>query len=328
MLSRSAEGLYWTGRYLERAEHLCRLVAHQIDALEERSIGAIDRRWQRLYQSIGRSPVGGLDANPDDDAFMLADAYTLADDLTFESGNAGSVRHCIAAARENLRQIRNDVSREMWSDLNGIHLDLRTANLSDVWHAQGREFFTRLEGAIRAFNGTVDSTLYRGEGWSFLQTGRFVERAQLLTALLETQIRLYPPAEPDMESDWESLLGICLARAAFRRQHSMDCSPERVIDFLATDARLAHSVRFSLDQTERGLRAIGDISAPVPRAAMAHHRVSRMVARLAFDWPVWQAGADEAVRAALAEIGAGCRVLHADIESAYFHYAIEDAPHP
>ena len=83
MLSRNAQGLYWIGRYLERAEHGCRLLADQLKALEDRPVEDIDRTWRRLYAGLDRKPIGGsLESNLDDEGFMLADSYTLADDLT------------------------------------------------------------------------------------------------------------------------------------------------------------------------------------------------------------------------------------------------------
>ena len=213
MLSRSAQGLYWTGRYLERAEHLCRLMAHQIEALGDCSIEMIDRRWQRLYASIRREPVAGkLEPSPEDDAYIFADAYTLADDLTFEPQNPDSIGACVANARENIRQVRNAVSREMWGSLNTAYLELHTRRIEDIWVDRTEEFYKRTENAVRTFIGVADSTMYRDDSWSFFQLGRFLERAQLVAVLLDAHLEIYSTDQPDTESDWESLLSICLAR--------------------------------------------------------------------------------------------------------------------
>ena len=108
MLSRNAQGLYWMGRYLERAQHGCHLLAEQFIIIEDRPVEQIDQSWRRLYMAVGRTPLGGhLDPLPDDEDFMLADAYTLADDLTFEPTNPGAIRNCVAGARESARQVRN-----------------------------------------------------------------------------------------------------------------------------------------------------------------------------------------------------------------------------
>ena len=84
MLSRSAQGLYWMGRYLERARHLSRLLQLQSEALVDRPVREIYFGWRRIYASVGRAPPGGSLEVSDDDDFVLADSFTLVDDLTFE----------------------------------------------------------------------------------------------------------------------------------------------------------------------------------------------------------------------------------------------------
>ena len=49
MLSRSAQGLYWMGRYLERARHLSRLLQLQSEALVDRPVREIYFGWRRIY---------------------------------------------------------------------------------------------------------------------------------------------------------------------------------------------------------------------------------------------------------------------------------------
>ena len=110
MLSRSAEGLYWMGRYLERARHLSRLLQLQTAALVDRPVREIYFGWSRIYTSAGRAPPGGTLEISDDDDFILADSFTLADDMTFERSNPGSVWQCFWMGRENARQMRNRIS--------------------------------------------------------------------------------------------------------------------------------------------------------------------------------------------------------------------------
>ena len=87
LLSRNAQGLYWMGRYLERAAHLCRLLRLQAEALVDRPIREIYFGWSRIYMSLSRQPLGGSIELLGSDDYTLADSYTLADDLTFERSN-------------------------------------------------------------------------------------------------------------------------------------------------------------------------------------------------------------------------------------------------
>ena len=88
------------GRYLERAEHLCRLLRLQTEALVDRPVREIYFGWKRIYGSMYRQPPLG-EIEIDSDEYTLADSYTLADDLTFERTNPDSVWSCFAMGREN-----------------------------------------------------------------------------------------------------------------------------------------------------------------------------------------------------------------------------------
>ena len=326
MLSRDAQGLYWMSRYLERAAHLCRLLADQLESIEDRPVDEIDRGWRRLYAALGRRPAGGdLESNLGREQLMLADAYTLTDDLAFEEANPDSVASCIAAARENARQVRSTISGDMWSCLNVAYLGLRDMRLADVWNDQPRSFFIDTCSAARTFSGIAENDMYRDHGWSFLRLGRFVERALLVTALVDAHVALFPADEADTESDWGSLLAVCEARAAYHRLRSRDYRPADVLDFLVADEGLSHSVRHALRRISDELRVVAGRR---DRAPAAVRRVGRVAARLDYDWPLRDPRDDAETRRTLAEIRDACRLLHGDIETAYFDYAIEDAPDP
>ena len=184
MLSRSAQGLYWMGRYLERAEHLCHLLRLQVETLVDRPIREIHFGWNRIYDSLGRRPPGGdLDVGASDD-YTLADSYTLAGDLTFERTNSDSIRNCFAAGRENARQMRHCISAEMWTCLNLAWLRIRELDIEDIWKVSPESFYARTTQEIDTFIGVAEATMYRDEGWRFMRIGRFTERSQLLVALL------------------------------------------------------------------------------------------------------------------------------------------------
>ncbi len=323
MLSRNAQGLYWIGRYLERAEHGCRLLADQLKALEDRPVEDIDRTWRRLYAGLDRKPIGGsLESNLDDEGFMLADSYTLADDLTFEPNNPDAIRNCIAAARENARQIRNVIGKDMWYCLNLAYLELRNTEIEDIWNDRPGEFYLRTEDTIRTFSGIADGIMYRDNGWHFLQLGRFVERAQLLATLVDAHIATFPTGEPHIESDWCSLLQICEARVAYSHQYSLEYQPINVVNFLVSDPLLSHSIRYALSQISCALDAIS-----VHRPAVDAGRMGgRMSAHIDYDWPNRDPDNDNATRNTLQIIRNSCLRLHENIEATYFDYEIEDSP--
>lgn len=332
MLARSAESLYWMGRYLERAERLCRLLQLQSAALVDRPLRDIHFGWQRIYLSIGREPPGGTTRFQTDD-FVLADSYTLADDLAFERANPDAVWNCFAQGRENARHTRHCISGEMWTQLNMAYLSIQPVGIADIWRASPESFFAATAAKINTFDGVAESTMYRDDGWRFMQLGRYVERAQLSAALLLAQIGLTDAAAsdddmdadtdmdgdgdgvPDVESAWGSLLRINHAFEAYVRQHGVTVVPDAVIDLLATDPLLPDSLYRSL---EIAAAQVSEISpGPNPEANAAVRRaVGRLCALLLYVWP------EETDRAGLLETVRGlCRELHQLVVNAWFEYS-------
>ena len=319
MLSRNAQGLYWMGRYLERAEHLCRLLRLQVETLVDRPIREIHFGWSRIYASLGRRPPGGdLDAGASDD-YTLADSYTLAGDLTFERTNPDSVRSCFAAGRENARQMRHCISAEMWTCLNLSWLRIRELDVEDIWKVSPESFYARTVREIDTFIGVAEATMYRDEGWRFMRIGRFIERSQLLVALLLAQLATVRAQDDAVGADWTSLLRAYHAFDAYERSYSIEVRPERVLDLLVTDPLLPGSLCRSLDALASGIAAIGP--GPGSRAgAEAGRLVGRLCAVVRSEWP------DREDRAALlVRMGANCLKLHDLVIAAYVDYEVEDS---
>ena len=320
MLSRSAQGLYWMGRYLERAEHLCQLLRLQVEALVDRPLPEIHFGWRRIYTSLGRLPPAGgdLDSGQGDD-YTLADSYTLAGDLTFERSNPDSIRSCFAFGRENARQMRHCISAEMWTCLNLAWLRIRDLDVEDVWKVSPEGFYAETARAIDTFTGVAETTMYRDEGWRFMRLGRFIERAQLLAALLSAQLATGRRTGDVSGADWTSLLRACHAFDAYERSHGVEIRPDRVLDLLVTDPRLPGSLHRSLNTAARELAAIGP--SPDPRAgAEAGALAGRLCALAGGERP------GDGHEALLARTGEHCRRLHDLVIAAYVDYAVEDPP--
>ena len=272
-------------RYLERAQQGCRLLADQLKGLEDRSVEEIDQSWRRLYLGLGRTPTGGdLESSRGDDRFMFADAYTLADDLTFEPENPDSIRARVATARENARQVRNVIGRDMWSCLNIAYLGLREVEIQDVWNDRPDEFYLRTEDAIRMFWGIVESSMYRDDGWHFVRLGRFVERAQLVAAL-----GLRPT---DGISDQRAACGIELALVAASLRGAVRVQPPAFTGIPARKRdRLPRlgpdALTFDPLRTGKGFRlASGDCpTRKLPHADETDRHAGRVAARIDYDWP-------------------------------------------
>ncbi len=314
MLARSAEGLYWMGRYLERAEHLCRLLRLQTEALVDRPLPEIHFGWARIYESIDRQPPSGSLEMVSSDEYTLADSYMLADDLTFDASNPTSIRRCFYLGRENARQMRHNISGEMWIRLNLAYLRHQKLDINDIWRTSPESFYAETSAEINTFMGTADSTMYRDLGWSFLQLGRFIERAQLGVGLLLSQIALDVKDSEYQESQWTSLLRINHAVETYIRAYSVEVLPRRVLDLLVADPMLPNSLCHSIDRVMVELAAIG--SGIDERAVSSAQRlVGRTGTLIRYGWP----DTDDR-EGILNRVNEDSQDLHGVVSAGYFHH--------
>ncbi len=320
MLSRSAQGLYWMGRYLERAEFLCRLLRLQTEALVDRPLRDIHFGWARIYNGLNRRPPGGsLELSVSDD-FALADSYTLADDLTFERANTDSVWSCFSMGRENARQMRHCISGELWTSLNLCYLRIQKLSIQDIWLTSPEGFYADTAAEMDRFAGVAAATMYRDEGWRFMQLGRFIESSQMSTTLFLAQLDSCMLWDEYSEADWSSLLRVYHALEAYNHSYSVEVVPDHVLNLLTTDPLLPNSLCRSLDRTVSNLDSLS--TGPNPRASGAARRLAgRMAALVHYDWP----DTDDR-RALLQRVRDEGRDLHHLVTQAYFDYPIEDSP--
>ena len=316
MLSRSAQGLYWMARYLERAAHLCRLMQLQVETLVDRPLREIHFGWNRVYRSMNQSPPAGtLEAFGSDD-YTLADSYTLADHLTFEPMNPDSIWSCFACARENARQVRNYISGEMWLALNTAYLRLRELDIQEIWKTTPEPFYAGTAEEINTFTGVTDATMYRDDGWHFIQLGRYIERVQLSASVLLSQIHAHEREDESFDADWANLLHVFHAFDAYVHTYSVVVRPGQVLDLIVTDEMLPGSVHRSLDTVCAVLSAIGP--GPAPRSSAEASELSASLCAIV-------RGGKNGVRewrTALDRVAVDSSRLHQCILDAYFDYPL------
>ncbi len=310
-------------RYLERAEHTCRLLAEQMALLEDREVEEIDQYWRRLFMSTGFSAVGTHDFESfNDEDFMLTDSYTLTDILTFDTANQSSVVSSISAARENARQVRNAVGRQLWRKLNTAYLDMQTMSMTRVWNSDPVSFFLNLEDAIRTLSSIMHSTMYRDHGWNFLRLGRYVERLQIVVSLLSAQVEIFPASEAHSDPDWASLLSACDSQLAYNRKHSpLAYQPQKVYEFLICDIAVSHSILFSLRQIVGNLNTVSQGRTEAKIVGIGDH-TCKIEGDIGRDWQ--SVYPDEAeLKTVLRSINQESLLLSNAISQAYFDYQLD-----
>jgi uncharacterized alpha-E superfamily protein len=316
MLSRVADSLYWMSRYLERAEHTARLIDVDFQLRLDQSPESSSGRWLRLLDAL-QVPVP---------AGAKIDSTTLAYTLTLDRTNPSSIVACISAARENMRQVREQCSSEMWEQLNRLYLQIVGTPAGEAWILHSQLFFRGALDGAHLFQGVTDSTMSHGEGWHYIQLGRYVERTNGLATLIGSHFaRLSHPLEHTVDSDeyleWVGLLKCCAAFEAYCKKYTAELRPLRVAEFLLLSSDFPHSVRFSVDKVHAALLAVGELT---ERKASSPMRFSgRLRANLSFS-QIEEIMAD-GLENYLSNIRSLCAQAHNAIHQIYFDYPVEAA---
>jgi uncharacterized alpha-E superfamily protein len=325
MLSRVADSLYWMSRYLERTEHVARLLDVNLNLMLDESPNSADHRWPRLLKSLGKPKRVKWEGNP----------YVMAHALTFDTNNKASVLSCIMKARENARHVREQISTEQWHRLNSLYLEVTRPELRTLMQTEAQQptgdapaaFLQQVMEAVHEFQGVTDSTMSHGEGWHFIQVGRFLERATATAILLEAyQDDLWKDHSGSGEGneylEWMGLLRSATAFEAYCKVYTADLTPERILEFLLLDKEFPHSIRFSIESLRKALEAIKDNGSGT-RGEDLHRIAGRLSASLDYA-SVGEILAGDVV-AYLRNIQAQCAKIHETVYHLYVDYSIQAA---
>jgi uncharacterized alpha-E superfamily protein len=311
LLSRAADGLYWISRYLERAEHTARLLDVRLDLGLDRDRATDGWNFERIFAALRLAPA----ANP------LASPGMLIDSLVFDGDNPDSVLTCVTAARENARQVREEISSDMWEQVNALFLRLRQAKAEGTWSGRPHYVCRMVIEGVHLFAGVTDATMGHGEGWQYLQAGRYLERAAATAALLDLYFR-EGTRIASTHSEWVGLLRSCSALEAYCRCYTAHIKPELVAEFLLLNLEFPRSVRFSAARVESALRSIAQYTGR-GTAGRAERLAGRLHASL--DYGQVDEILSEDPHDYFEGIGRYCLQIHAAAYQSYVTYPIESA---
>ena len=315
MLSRVADSLYWMSRYLERAEHTARLVDVNLNLRLEQdpTLGADHQKL--LLQS--------LNIKLKEPAPPLENGLAIARLLTFDTGNPNSVVSCVMTARDNARQVREEISSEMYEQLNRLYLRVTAADAPGEWEAQPFEFFAEVKEGAHLFQGVTDDTISHGQAWQFIRIGRDMERVSATVRLLKTHCSSLEIDDAEMENylEWVGLLRSCTCFEAYCKQYTVGIEPRRILEFLLLDDEMPRSVRFCTERIERVISAIAEDTGRAARNTRLSRAAGTLRARLDFS------SVDEILKGGLPqfldEIAEMNSQIHNALFSTYICYAVE-----
>jgi uncharacterized alpha-E superfamily protein len=247
MLARHAEGLFWIGRYLERAEDTARMLdVTYHGALEIGTDAASPNVWAELLEVLYlEDEFGDLQSAAGEQVGKL-----LMADTDFPA----SIPALVRSTRENARGPREWLSAEAWEAINSLHLRMGRIELSHASQTQPYDVLRIVRSGCQEVTGSVEASMPRGEGHRFFTLGQRFERAMMTTRHVRVwRRRLADLAVPTAYAEWIKLLRAVSAYEAYLRDHRAEMEGVRVLQFLFQSTEFPRSVLHCLGSCERML---------------------------------------------------------------------------
>jgi uncharacterized alpha-E superfamily protein len=283
MLSRVAHSLYWMSRYIERAENTARLVDTNLQLLLDfRNLddSTLAEHWMPIVQSSG-------DEETFSEKYPRATGQAVTEFLVFDVTNTNSILSAIAQARENARMVRDQITVELWEELNRLYLWTRGPEARALWANSPTDFFGHIKNSSLLLLGLIYATVVHNEGWQFMQVGKFLERADKITRLLDVRHTTFPavgPAKAVSQRDvleWSAVLRSCSGWDAYKSSYGAEVRPEWVVELLLFNEEFPRTVRFCLEKLDGALRHISGV-APRRFSNAAEKLSGRLLAELEY----------------------------------------------
>lgn len=243
MLSRAAQRVYWTGRYLERAENTARLVQQYsqllLDLPEEVGVG-----WFELVRIVGATDAFRASGKPETETgileFLLADAESYS-----------SLAYSLRMARENVRNTRDLLPHEAWESVNELYQEARRS-LGPAATSEDRfEVLSECIGECQKISGILTGTLSHHSPYHFLTIGQSIERADMTSRIIDVATAYIQYNERLVRrygsSLWTNVLKSVSGFQMYRQYRQPQVEGHRVIDFLLRDRAFPRSIAFCVD---------------------------------------------------------------------------------
>ena len=317
MLSRVADSLYWMSRYLERAENAVRQLDVTMGLMLDTGGPNVETRWRRMMAALGKPD--GMPWN--------GDLESMAKSLVFNPIDPLSVTYSVNAARENARQVREEISTEQWQRLNRLYHHIHSPHAQSQFSTSAADMLATVIDGIYLFKGTTDTTMIHGQGWQFIRLGRYLERAYATATMLEVyQPELFQRSAQEQAAhlylEFVGLLRCCTSFEAYCQVYTADLSPDRVLEFLLLNRDFPHAIRYCVDgarESIQGIQQTGGRRAPDELVSS----MGKLHAMLVYTNIHEILSGDAA--AFLHNIREQCLRIHELIYRYYVHYSIQSA---
>jgi uncharacterized alpha-E superfamily protein len=255
MLSRVADSVFWLARYMERTNGMLRLLrTNYISSQDE----VKDFSWQPLLRIYSDLP-------PEELKLIGNHSPVVLEHLMLDRLNGASIVNNITHARENARAVQDHITKEVWQCLNDYYHLIRDPQVQfQVRAGDPVSAFDQLIHHGMLYHGTVDITMARGEGFNYLNIGKFLERAILSADMLNiklTELNYDLRQQVDVPA-LRYLLYSLSGYELYLKTHRGNFQVDHVLQQVLYNPNFPHSVLYCLQQLSRYFERLKPESLP------------------------------------------------------------------
>ncbi len=254
MLGKTANGLFWMYRYMERAENTARLIeTGQRIALTR--LNQSDDEWASVLQSA--DCLHGYRAAHDEISRDLAVDWMLR-----SKDNPSSVVASVNAARQNARLVRTAITGDVWEAVNSAYMALKRTLARKVTERDLPSALRLIRHHAALVRGVTHGTMLRNDIYDFARLGTFLERADNTARILDVKYYVLLPSARSVGTSldnvqWESILRSVSAKGGFRMEYGAGGGPREIAAFLILDKRMPRSLAFCAGKLRDNLDYLG-----------------------------------------------------------------------
>lgn len=271
MLSRVAETLYWTARYLERAENIARLVNINNMLLMDLPKG-VSAGWEPLIDIIGGRK--DFEENYSDYSERSCLRYFL-----IGATNPSSILNVVSYARENARTVRDVIPRDVWEGINTLYHYIKE-NQNEGLNKRGRfKFLKDIIETKHLIFGALDASITHDDSYKFIRIGALIERADMTSRILDvrsaslinsTNNELTKPFD---NIQWISVLRSLSAYQMYRKEMGIRVQRADVIEFMLHNETFPRSFFFCLN-------SLKDLAKPIINSTELVNSIEQAIDKL------------------------------------------------
>lgn len=255
LLGRTANGLYWMNRYIERTENMARLVDAGLRMALTRMASSSDE-WTSVVVSAGAE--NAFKARYDEFT-----SETVTDFLLRDLSNPSSVMSAIETARNNGRMVRTALTQETWESLNEAWMKLKLVLASPIDERDLPKVLSAVKRETALIRGSFHGTMLHNEIFDFSQLGTFMERADNTARILDVKYYVLLPSVSWVGSSldnyqWESILRSVSAHRSYRWVYEAQYRPTNIADYLILNPRMPRSLAYCYRQISASLNYLAD----------------------------------------------------------------------